>query len=63
MKTQNFKKHLFLVLIGLLLVSATLIILHFTKMPDFVFGIFMGIGLGLMVLPKLCLLKTKTQLL
>jgi F0F1-type ATP synthase assembly protein I len=36
--------------IGLLIISATQVALHFTKMPDFISGVLLGIGLGVMLL-------------
>ena len=36
--------------VGLLISSISQIASHFTKMPDFVSGILMGIGIGIMLL-------------
>lgn len=43
------KKRIFL-FIGLLISSFSQIASHFIKMPDFVSGLLMGIGIGLMLL-------------
>jgi len=39
-----------LLIIGLLINSLTLIISHFTKMPDLMPGSLMGIGIGIIIL-------------
>jgi len=36
--------------VGLFIISATQVALHFTKMPDFISGALVGIGLGVMLL-------------
>ena len=36
--------------IGIIICSISQIVSHFTKTPDFVAGILMGIGIGIMVL-------------
>jgi hypothetical protein len=47
MKKNNRSIFLF---IGLLIISVSQIVLHFTTMPDFVTGSLMGIGIGIMLL-------------
>ncbi|SRX54369.1 hypothetical protein AEQU1_01378 [Aequorivita sp. CIP111184] len=44
------KGNLILLSIGLLFNAAVLLLSHYTKLPDFVMGSLMGIGIGIMLL-------------
>ncbi len=44
------KGNLILLYIGLFFNSVVLILSHYTKLPDFVMGCLMGIGIGIMLL-------------
>ncbi len=46
-----------MLLVGLLLISASLILSHFVTMPDFVDGALKGVGIGIIFLS---LIKSKT---
>ncbi len=46
MKTNQGK---ILIASGLLIVSASQIVAHYTKLPDFISGSIVGIGIGLMI--------------
>ncbi|APU69528.1 hypothetical protein C723_3148 [Christiangramia flava JLT2011] len=47
--------------IGLLLIALSQIIWHFFEIPDFYNGIFMGIGIGLMLFALMKRRKIKTS--
>jgi hypothetical protein len=36
--------------IGLIIISASIAISHFTKTPDFISGLIMGIGIGILLI-------------
>lgn len=44
------KQRIIFLVFGLLIISISQIASHFTKMPDFVSGLLMGIGIGVMLL-------------
>lgn len=50
MKKISKKNTRLLMVIGVLVISITLIITHYLKLSDFAQGVFMGIGLGLLFL-------------
>jgi len=43
------KKTAILLVFGILIIAITQLILHFTKLPDYLNGIFFGIGIGLLI--------------
>jgi hypothetical protein len=53
MNKQNSKTIFLLLPIGLLLMSSTFVIQHFSKVSDFTDGLLKGVGIGLMLLALL----------
>jgi F0F1-type ATP synthase assembly protein I len=49
LKQKKMKRSIFL-FVGLMISSVSQIASHFIKMPDFISGSFMGIGIGVMLL-------------
>lgn len=50
MDKQNRKSALILTSVGIFIVSLSLLIWDLMKLPDYVIGTFMGIGIGLLIL-------------
>lgn len=51
---MNKKKNLIITTaIGLSINSAALMVHHFIQIPDFIMGVLMGVGIGIMLLPLL----------
>ena len=48
-KEMEKRKSLQLIVIGLIIISASQIIGHYLTIPDLVSGILMGVGIGLMI--------------
>jgi len=52
MNAKN-KKTAILLVIGIMIIAITQLILHFTKLPDYLNGIFFGIGIGILIIALL----------